>query len=111
MIEIASFGRKHGSWEGSSTLYDCTGLDNPHREPELREKDGRDPDVQMYVKRSKLFPFLVTDAFNAAKAGAKVVFCCVGGRHRSVACAEHVAKLLRGAGHEVSVFHRELDRS
>jgi UPF0042 nucleotide-binding protein len=45
------------------------------------------------------------------KAYLTIAIGCTGGRHRSVVLAEELARLLQGAGHEVSVRHRDVDHS
>jgi UPF0042 nucleotide-binding protein len=44
------------------------------------------------------------------KAYLTIAVGCTGGRHRSVVLVEELARLLREAGHEVSVGHRDIDR-
>src|SRR3546814_3169904 len=43
------------------------------------------------------------------KSYVTIAFGCTGGRHRSVHCAERVARTLRDAGHAPTVVHRNLD--
>jgi UPF0042 nucleotide-binding protein len=45
------------------------------------------------------------------KAYLTIAVGCTGGRHRSVVLAEELARLLREAGHEVSVRHRDVERA
>jgi RNase adapter protein RapZ len=35
---------------------------------------------------------------------------CTGGKHRSVAMTEEIARLMRAAGYDVSTVHRDLGR-
>jgi UPF0042 nucleotide-binding protein len=45
------------------------------------------------------------------KAYLTIAVGCTGGRHRSVVLAEELGRRLREAGHEVSVRHRDMERS
>jgi UPF0042 nucleotide-binding protein len=45
------------------------------------------------------------------KAYLTIAVGCTGGRHRSVVLAEELAGRLREAGHEVSVRHRNIERT
>jgi UPF0042 nucleotide-binding protein len=44
------------------------------------------------------------------KAYLTIAVGCTGGRHRSVALAEHLASWLRREGHDASVAHRDVER-
>ena len=44
------------------------------------------------------------------KSYLTVAFGCTGGRHRSVAISEAVARSLREKGFELRVAHRDVDR-
>ena len=108
MIRLMSFGYKHGAAPDADLVLDCREMRNPHRVPRLRPLDGRDAEVQAFVREDFRSKELYRQALAAARAGARIGFGCFGGRHRSVAMAEMTAAALRGAGHEVEVVHREL---
>jgi UPF0042 nucleotide-binding protein len=57
-----------------------------------------------------LLTFLLPLYDDEGKAYISVAIGCTGGRHRSVAVAEALAATLRGAGREVNVTHRDVER-
>lgn len=120
-ISIESFSYKRGLPLGLDMVFDCRFLANPYWRPELREEDGRNPDVANYVQADKNYTaffervvdLLLTllPAFQAeGKAHLSVAFGCTGGQHRSVAMAEAVAKALAEKGQQVAIRHREVER-
>lgn len=111
MITIMSFGLKYPPAPQAKTVIRCTRLKNPHYDPRLRLLTGCHPDVQAFVSGPDA-DALIARAL-AAVGDAKtytLAFCCVGGRHRSVAMAERLLRVLRAAGKDVVCVHRELHR-
>ncbi|WP_233494827.1 RNase adapter RapZ [Ruegeria sp. A3M17] len=120
-VSIESFSYKRGLPHGLDMVFDCRFLANPYWRPELRAKDGRNPDVARYVQSDTNYaPFfdrvvdllkLLLPAYRAeGKAHLSVAFGCTGGQHRSVATAEAVAKALAQEGQQVAIRHREMER-
>jgi UPF0042 nucleotide-binding protein len=120
-VSIQSFSVKRGAPREADMVIDCRFLRNPHWEPSLRPLDGRDAAVDAHVAADPLFePFFERLAELAAlllpayKNEGKAYFClglgCTGGRHRSVALAERLARRLASEGWRVNVRHRELER-
>ena len=120
-LSIQSFSYKRGLPRGVDMVLDCRFLTNPHWEPDLRARDGRDAAVVAHVEADPRFePYFervhdllasLLDAFvDEGKSSLSVAFGCTGGRHRSVAMAEKVARTLAEAGWRVSKRHRELER-
>jgi len=118
-LAVQSFGFKHGLPADVDMVLDCRFLPNPHWVEELRPLSGQDAPVRDYVLGTELAgPFVdevdrllevVMPAFRAeGKAYLTVAFGCTGGRHRSVAIAEEVARRLAQAGHHPRVEHRDL---
>ena len=95
-------------------------LHNPHWVEELRPLDGRDPSVRDYVFEQPITrPFLTQlegllditlPGFLAErKRYLTIAIGCTGGKHRSVAIAEHVAAHLSGREYlVVRTVHRDL---
>lgn len=119
-VSVQSFSYKRGVPRGLDLVFDVRFLNNPHWEPDLRPRDGRDPEVAAYVAADPryeefrdrvlgLITFLMPAYAAEGKAHLAIGFGCSGGRHRSVALAETVAKALAEAGWRVSTRHRELD--
>ena len=111
MITIRTFGYKHENPRLTSAfVLDCRGLPNPHAVPELKLLTGLDEVVQHYVAReSEDFQALMFRggiyAEHIDNTGDTLLIGCHGGRHRSVAVAEILAKHLRNIGLDVSVTH------
>ncbi len=120
-VSVQSFSYKRGLPLGADIVLDVRFLRNPHWEPDLRRRTGRDPEVAAYVAgddrfagaRDRMVDLILSllPAFaEEGKAYLTVAFGCTGGQHRSVAVAEHVAKALADQGWRVSTRHRELER-
>ena len=120
-ITVQSFSYKRGIPLGSDLVFDCRFLRNPHWEPELRSKDGRDPEVADYVSHDdrfdgffhsiiKMADFLLPGFVEEGKTHLTIAFGCTGGQHRSVALTEAVTKALAEKGWAVSKRHREIER-
>jgi UPF0042 nucleotide-binding protein len=121
-VTFQSFGFKHGPPREADLTFDCRFLPNPHWEHDLRPLTGHDPRVVEYVARSgalaefyeRLFPlldFLVPQYLAEGKAHLLVAVGCTGGRHRSVAIAEDLAKRYRERDDVfVEVVHRDVDK-
>ncbi|MCW0216254.1 MAG: RNase adapter RapZ [Pseudonocardia sp.] len=127
-INVMSFGYKYGIPMDSDLVVDMRFLPNPHWIPELREHTGRDPDVRDYVLSQEGAEEFITrylDLLSLVGAGFRregkrylaVSVGCTGGKHRSVAISEELARRLSadagsGAfpGVTVSVSHRDLGR-
>jgi UPF0042 nucleotide-binding protein len=95
-------------------------LPNPHFVARLRERTGRDRPVVQFLDRfedtaaflakvTDLLRFLVPRYAREGKSYLTIAIGCTGGRHRSVAMAEALAKALRGlAGARFRVKHRDV---
>lgn len=120
-LSVQSFSYKRGLPRGVDMVFDCRFLTNPHWEPELRPFDGRDPRVVSHIEADPRFaPFfekvqgliesLLEPFVDEGKTSLTIAFGCTGGKHRSVASAEKMAKTLAEQGWRVSKRHRELER-
>ncbi|WP_323768164.1 RNase adapter RapZ [Marinovum sp.] len=120
-ISVQSFSYKRGLPLAADVVFDCRFLKNPHWQPDLRPMTGQDPrvadhiatDPRFAVFREKVFDLLIFQlpaARDEGKAHFTVAFGCSGGKHRSVALAESIARGLATAGWQVSIRHRELER-
>lgn len=120
-ITIESFGFKHGLPLDADHVLDVRFLKNPYWVGELRHLTGKDQPVSDYVLEqegakeiaetySRLISSMIPRYKNELKPFVTVAIGCTGGRHRSVAMTELVAKNLRGAGHPVHVLHRDIGK-
>ena len=119
MLQIVSFGHKHGNPSDADFVFDVRCLPNPYWEKELREQTGIDQGVINFLKSTPetsaiidhIFAFL-TEWLPAYKAENRsyitIAIGCTGGRHRSVYVAEQLAKKLTDDGSTVQLRHRDL---
>ena len=120
-VAVTSFGFKHGVPRVADLLFDVRFLPNPHWVEELRPLTGLDdavrsyvldhPDAEAFVDHvEELLRFLVPKYEAEGKAYLTIAVGCTGGRHRSVAIAEHLAAFLAGRDLEVATRHRDAAR-
>ena len=118
---VLSFGFKYGLPLDADLVADVRFLPNPHWIPELRPHTGQDPDVRDYVLSQEgagRFLDVYTELLRLVGAGYQregkryltLAIGCTGGRHRSVAMAEEIAKRLAGDGVQTTVAHRDIGR-
>ena len=122
-VTFMSFGFKHGPPREEDLAFDVRFLANPHYEPELRDLTGLDGQVveyiardgrleQLYARLEALLDFLLPQYVGEGKAHLVIAIGCTGGRHRSVAIAEHLfARYGEREDLDVAVAHRDIDRS
>lgn len=120
-LSLVSFGFKHGLPPALDLCFDVRFLANPHFEPRLRPRTGRDLEVARYIEAGettepfyrRLLDFLVWCLPNYRKenrAYLTIGIGCTGGRHRSVYVAERLGRDLAAAGYPVRVSHRDEPR-
>jgi UPF0042 nucleotide-binding protein len=118
---VLSFGFKYGLPMDADLVADVRFLPNPHWIPELRPHTGQDPDVRDYVLSQEgagRFLDVYTELLRLVGAGYQregkryltLAIGCTGGKHRSVAMAEEIAKRLAGDGVQTTVTHRDVGR-
>ena len=116
---VMSFGYTHGIPRDADVVIDCRFLPNPHWVAELQPLDGRDARVARYLagqpvtgefydRLGGLLRLMAPRYRAGGKSYLTVAFGCTGGRHRSVAVAEHVARMLAQDGLAPAVIHRDL---
>lgn len=121
-VTVLSFGFKHGVPADVDLVLDCRFLPNPHWVEALRPQTGQDPEVRSFVLDQELAEGFLTGldglldvvlpAYEAeGKAYLTIAFGCTGGRHRSVAIAEEVARRLNARGLHPGVAHRDIGKA
>jgi RNase adapter protein RapZ len=121
-VSIVSFGYKNGLPRDSDLVLDVRFLPNPHWIDRLRPLPGTDPTVREYVTQQRaygefirklrsLMNTVVPGYVSEGKSYLTIAVGCTGGRHRSVVVAEDLADYFRKHGQDVTVEHRDLDRS
>lgn len=118
-VNIISFGFKHGVPPDADLVFDVRFLPNPHFVPGLRALTGLHPRVARYVLRSPaarrfmrlstaLLRFLLPEYIAEGKAYLTIAIGCTGGRHRSIAVGEALARELKQEpGVVLRVRHRD----
>jgi len=126
-VNVLSFGYKFGLPVDADLVMDCRFIPNPHWDPELRAMNGLDKQVSEAVLSAEsvseflerylaLFNSLGQGYLREGKKYITLAIGCTGGKHRSVAIAEELARRINGsaidAEHSVSAhaIHRDLGR-
>jgi len=120
-VTVTSFGFKYGIPVDADFVADMRFLPNPFWIPELRSGTGKDAEVSEYVMSQPgaaefldgYVPVLEGVAGGYRREGKRfmtVAIGCTGGKHRSVAMTEEIARRLSAAGFEARPTHRDLGR-
>ena len=120
VVFVLSFAYRRGVPPEADFVFDVRFLANPHHVPQLRPLTGREPAVADHVRDDPAYgPFFegmvsmlspLLPAFERdGRSYLTIALGCTGGRHRSVATAEHLAEALGGGGWQVTVRHRDLE--
>ncbi|GGG05196.1 RNase adapter RapZ [Paenibacillus abyssi] len=121
-INVTSFGFKYGMPIDADLIYDVRFLPNPHYIDHLRPNTGQNPEVYDYVMKwpeTQVFLTKLLDMLNfliplyrkEGKSQVVIGIGCTGGKHRSVAIAEYLGRMLGSSDTEVvRVSHRDADR-
>ncbi|TNM39614.1 RNase adapter RapZ [Nocardioides albidus] len=120
-VSVISFGFKYGIPVDADHVADMRFLPNPHWVPELRPRTGQDPEVSAYVLGrpgaeefvDAYVPLLTGVAEGYLREGKRfmrVAIGCTGGKHRSVAMSEEIARRMGEQGYVARAIHRDLGR-
>lgn len=120
-ITVMSYGFKYGIPVESDLVFDVRFLPNPYYIPELRVQTGKDKPVYDYVMSFdqtheflkhlySICDFLVPHYIEEGKTSLVVSIGCTGGKHRSVAISETLARHLQEAGYSATAMHRDAGR-
>ncbi|GIP60885.1 RNase adapter RapZ [Paenibacillus woosongensis] len=121
-VNITSFGFKYGIPIDADLVFDVRFLPNPHYIEQLRPHTGQDSDVYDYVmkwpetqsfltKLLDMLHFLLPQYHKEGKSQVIIAIGCTGGKHRSVAIAEYLGRMLGTSETEtVRVSHRDEGR-
>lgn len=120
MINIVSFGFKHGIPQDADLVFDVRFLPNPFYIDELKHKTGLDKEVQDYVmayseahefldKLADMISFLIPNYVKEGKYQLVVAIGCTGGQHRSVTLAGELFNRFRNQGeYGLTLRHRDV---
>jgi RNase adapter protein RapZ len=120
-VNVVSFGFKYGIPVDADYMADMRFLPNPFWIPELRPRTGREEEVATYVRSragaeeflARFVPLLIGVGQGYLREGKRfmtVAIGCTGGKHRSVAMSEEIARRMREAGIDARPRHRDLGR-
>jgi len=120
-VTVVSFGFRNGIPGHADLVLDVRFLPNPYFIPELKPHSGTEPAVRDFVlgqadaqtflgKLADFGAFLLPRYAAEGKSYLTLAIGCTGGRHRSVAIAEELARRLREGGTEARVWHRDVDK-
>ena len=124
-INILSFGYKYGIPVDSDLVLDCRHIPNPHWIPALRPLNGLSTEVsnevlgsqgveEFVAKYVSLIELMVPGYLNEGKKYLTVAVGCTGGKHRSVAVAQELVRLLNSNAKKLEISahatHRDVGR-
>jgi UPF0042 nucleotide-binding protein len=122
ITRIVSFGFKYGTPVDADLVLDVRFLDNPYFVPELKHLTGTDdavaryvlaaPETQEFMQRTRaLLEYVMPRYEREGKSYLTIAIGCTGGRHRSVAIADALARdLATSLGSQIAVVHRDVHR-
>jgi UPF0042 nucleotide-binding protein len=119
IVNVVSFGFKHGTPPDADLIIDVRFLSNPYFVPTLKSQDGESAEVQAFVlkdpetavflrKYLDLIDYLIPRYAKEGKAYLTVAIGCTGGRHRSVVIAQKVYDHIRRGQSRVGLIHRDI---
>src|SRR6202167_2426979 len=122
LIQVTSFGYRHGVPADSDLVFDVRFLPNPNYIPEFKDYSGKHPSVARYIRSfpqttefieriSGLLIYLLPHYIAEGKSYLTISFGCTGGHHRSVLIASEIRKRLAAAGYRAKESHRDVKRS
>lgn len=115
-----SFGFKYGIPIDADLVFDVRFLPNPHYIEDLKPMTGLDEQVSAYVlkwgetqmfikKMEDMLSFLLPLYQREGKSQVVIAIGCTGGKHRSVALAEHIGQRFADQ-FKTNVTHRDIDK-
>jgi len=122
LIQVNSFGYRHGVPSDSDLVFDVRFLPNPNYIPAFKHLTGKHPSVARYIRSfpqttefiariTDLLVYLIPHYITEGKSYLTISFGCTGGHHRSVLIASEIRKRLSTAGFRVKETHRDVKKS
>jgi len=122
LVQVTSFGYRHGVPPDSDLVFDVRFLPNPNYIPAFKHLSGKHPSVARYIRSfpqtmefieriSELLVYLIPHYIREGKSYLTISFGCTGGQHRSVLIANEIRKRLNRAGFRVKETHRDVKKS
>lgn len=121
VINIISFGYKHGIPLTADMVFDMRFIPNPYYVSSLKRSTGNSRKVRQYVMKhivsqtfvknfNRLVNNIIPCFMKEGKFHLNIAFGCTGGQHRSVAMANEIADLFRLQGKQVTLTHRDIKK-
>jgi UPF0042 nucleotide-binding protein len=121
LITLISFGYKYGLPLDADLVFDVRFLPNPYYVDSLRPLNGNDDRVKKYLwkwaithrffqKLEDLVVFLLPCYVKEGKPLLAIAVGCTGGKHRSVALANELARILDEKKYKVRIEHRDIKK-
>ncbi|MDE6485571.1 MAG: phosphotransferase [Duncaniella sp.] len=124
LVKVESFSFMQGipadmTGNGGGFVFDCRGLPNPGRYDQYKKLTGRDipvieflekcPEIHEFIQSAKTMTGISVKTYKERGFSSLMInFGCTGGRHRSVYCAEQIARYLHSHFNvDVLLTHRE----
>lgn len=121
IVNVMSFGFKHGIPIESDLVFDVRFLPNPFYVSELRDLSGLDEAVSKFVfqsdvssefmkKLEDMIKFLLPLYVEEGKMSLSIAIGCTGGHHRSVAIAKALTDYIDGLGYAAQNINRDIQK-
>ena len=121
IINVMSFGFKHGIPLTADMVFDMRFIPNPYYVTSLKRFSGNNQRVRKYVMKhlvakmfvknlNKLINDIIPNYMKEGKFNLNIAFGCTGGRHRSVAMANEMSELFTKQGRQVTLIHRDIKK-
>ncbi|HEV8592953.1 MAG TPA: RNase adapter RapZ [Pyrinomonadaceae bacterium] len=120
-VQLVSFGHKYGNPRDLDLLFDVRHLPNPFFDKNLKALTGDDAKIVKFLDNfdevketierfGDLLKYLLPFYRKEGKSYLSIGVGCTGGRHRSVMVANRLRDVLKKAGFDVSVLHRDMQK-
>ena len=120
-VQLVSFGHKYGNPRDLDLLFDVRHLPNPFFDKNLKALTGDDAKIVKFLgnfdevketigRFGDLLKYLLPFYRKEGKSYLSIGVGCTGGRHRSVMVANRLRDVLKKAGFDVSVLHRDMQK-
>ena len=120
-ITVTAFGYKYGLPIDADLVFDVRFLPNPYYISELRPLSGLDDKVASFIlerdearefmdRLASLLDFIIPLYAEEGRYTLHIAVGCTGGRHRSVAVANALAKRLAGRRENVTAAFRDIEK-
>ena len=122
MVQVNSFGFRHGVPTDADLVFDVRFLPNPNYIPEFKRLTGKNRNVARYIRSFpqtqeflrrilELLIYLLPHYIREGKSYLTIAIGCTGGHHRSVMMAHEIRLKLEKEGYRVKESHRDISKN